>query len=270
MIRRWLPVFAVLCFAGTAGAVDLVFNGGFEDGIDDDADGWEEGVIGEGTTLVREAGAGVGGSVAMFGKVDYVSGTGTKTELRQSTGPGSVIPGEEYTLSFQAKGLMGVGGVAWYDLFWYDSNGDFLEKTALGNLWQGLTESYQEFGDVYTAPDDADSVEISIRLEGGAFEGSSGELYVDDVVLDGKTLIDPGVEGELNFRVRRDGDLLVFSWSSQVGKVYDLLGSESMEGNPREWDLVVGDIEATPRTNVESIGMLEGRDEFFVLVERSR
>ncbi|MDG2123819.1 MAG: hypothetical protein P8J87_08995, partial [Verrucomicrobiales bacterium] len=163
----------------------------------------------------------------------------------------------------------GVGAVAWYELFWFNSAGSPVGGSGLQNLFADLTEDYQEFGDVFTAPAGADSVEVSIRLEGGAFEGSSGELYIDDVVLDGASMVDPGGGGELDFQIARNGANLVFSWNGRVGRAYDLRSSDTLDRDPRSWPIVFGDISATAGRNVELVALLEGADEFFVLVERA-
>ncbi len=76
---------------------------------------------------------------------------------------------------------MGVGGVVWAEIQWFNASSTYLGGTGLINLWAGLSDTiYQAKGGTYVTPAGTASGEISIRLEGGAMPALN-TLYVDDV-----------------------------------------------------------------------------------------
>ena len=88
-----------------------------------------------------------------------------------------------YDFEVWVKGLMGVGGVAWADIKWFNASSVYVGGTGLINLWAGLSNTtYQAKGGTYVTPAGTASGEISIRLEGGAM-AALNTLYVDDVSL---------------------------------------------------------------------------------------
>ncbi|MCJ7778500.1 MAG: carbohydrate binding domain-containing protein, partial [Sedimentisphaerales bacterium] len=165
----------------------IVANGGFELGTGADANGWTENNYGNTGSIVRSSASPYSGSYSMLATVNWLSGTGTKGEIYQTTATGSITPGLSYDFGFVAKGTLGPGAVAWYQIQWLDTDGSHgggvKGTTPLGNIWGTLTTTYKEYGATYTVPAGADAAMISIRLEGGAFSGSTGQMYIDDVYL---------------------------------------------------------------------------------------
>jgi hypothetical protein len=157
--------------------------------------------------------------------------------------------------------------VAWFELFWIGAGGGVVGTSGLGNIFATLTDDYTAFGGTYTAPAGADSVVVSIRLEGGAFAGSSGELSLDAVSLTGNA-VDPDPEGELEFDVAREGGMLLFRWNSRTGTVYDLRSHVGLDGDPALWPLVLEGIDVIPGAHEESLPLPADAARFYVLVER--
>jgi len=192
-----LIVLLSLCLAVSASANislnSLVSNFGFEQGSGTDADSWTENAIGNIATVQRVAEESLDGAYAMKFFLNYISATGTKAEILQQTAVGSVVAGEVYDFSFFAKGYAGPGVVGFVQIQWLDgdgSNGGGVK--GVGPLMQfgtSLTSTYKEFSQTgLVAPAGADCAYISIRLEGGAFAGSTGYMYVDTVVPEPATM----------------------------------------------------------------------------------
>ncbi|MCU0772654.1 MAG: carbohydrate binding domain-containing protein [Verrucomicrobia bacterium] len=183
-------ILAVLCVAGlvpaAANAQNLLSNPGIELGTGANADIWTEIALNN-STMERSASMPHTGIYSMFGNVTSPDGSPGKAEMLQLTPTGSIVPGNGYTISFWAKGSVGPGAVAWYDGVWLDTDGSHgggvKGGTGLNNIFATLSGTYQPYSGTFTAPAGADAIQLSIRMEGGAFIGSGGQLYVDDVSI---------------------------------------------------------------------------------------
>jgi hypothetical protein len=187
-MRRLVVLVCVAGLMSTAANANLVANGGFESGTGGDADNWTEFAIGIIASMVRSANSPYSGSYSMYGIVDYKEATGTKAEILQQTATGSIIAGSKYDFSFYAKGVAGPGVVGFYQVQWLDgdgSNGGGVKGAGpMVQFGTSLTGTYQQFSQMgLIAAAGSDCAFISIRMEGGAFVGSTGNMYVDNVVL---------------------------------------------------------------------------------------
>ena len=162
----------------SVGSTSPVVNGGFETG---DTTGWTLNLLGAGSTIVSSTESPRSGSYSAKFVTDWQGGTGVKAEIYQTvTG---LSGSTSYDFELWAKGLMGVGGVAWAEIKWYNGTGGQIGGTGLINLWAGLSNTtYQSRGGTYTTPAGTASAQISIRLEGGAM-AAVNTLYVDDVTF---------------------------------------------------------------------------------------
>ena len=160
------------------GSTSLVINGGFETG---DTAGWTVNELGAGSTIVISTESPLSGSYSAKFVTDWQGGTGVKAEIYQTvTG---LSGSTSYDFELWAKGLMGVGGVAWAEIKWYNGTGGQIGGTGLIGVFQGLSNTtYQSRGGTYTTPAGTASANISIRLEGGAM-AAVNTLYVDDVTF---------------------------------------------------------------------------------------
>ena len=173
----------LLCMGGLVAASNAVVlpvvNPGFESGLT----GWTSNPIGLGSTVTTTSDA-YDGSVAALLSTNWQEGTGVKAEIMQVTPTGSVTPGVAYDFEFYVKGSMGVGGVAWAEIQWLDTDGSDGGGIKGGS---GLINLYQLRGGTYTAAAGADAAQVSIRCEGGAF-AAVNTLYVDAAVPEPATL----------------------------------------------------------------------------------
>ncbi|MEN6306189.1 MAG: carbohydrate binding domain-containing protein [Anaerohalosphaeraceae bacterium] len=186
-MKKMLVFLCVACLVSAANA-NLIGNGGFESPIGTIVDNWSVNAIGNTASVTRVTGNSYNGSYAAEFIVNYISETGTKAEILQQTLTGSIIPGQAYDFSFYAKGLAGPGVVGFYQVQWLDSDGSngggVKGVTPMVQFGTSLTSVYQRFGFIgQTAAAGADAAFISIRLEGGAFVGSIGNMLVDKAVL---------------------------------------------------------------------------------------
>jgi hypothetical protein len=97
---------------------------------------------------------------------------------------------------------MGVGGVAFADILWWDAGGFQVGGTGLIPLAEGLSDTeYQVRGGTYTAPANADYAQVSIRVEGGAL--AAVNTLTVDAVPEPSTLGLVGAFGLVILAVRR-------------------------------------------------------------------
>jgi hypothetical protein len=150
-------------------------NPGFENGLT----GWTQNPLGAGSTIATTADAYAGSLAALLG-TDWQTGDGVKAEIGQLTAAGSITPGVDYDFELYVKGLMGVGGIASAEIFWWDEGGFQQGGSGVIPLSEGLSNTYQLKGGTYTAPAFADYAQVSIRLEGGAL-AAVNTLTVDAI-----------------------------------------------------------------------------------------
>ncbi|MCB9852570.1 MAG: PEP-CTERM sorting domain-containing protein [Phycisphaerales bacterium] len=189
-----MGIIAIAYSAGSARvAADLIANGGFELGTGADADNWSQF---EGAT--PPALASVDRVNMMQATGDWamelsVTGStlsvGTNAEIQQLTALNSITPGASYDMSFLAKAAnIGPGVVVFMEVQWLDSDGSdgggVKGSSGLVQFAGSLTNVYQLFGftGIVAAPG-SDAAQVDIRMNGGAFDGSDGLIYIDDVTL---------------------------------------------------------------------------------------
>ncbi len=113
---------------------------------------------------------------------------GTHAEVQQQTALDSVVPGLTYDLSLFGKlDLLGPGVVTFTRVFWMDSDGShgggIKGDTGLFSL-NGMTSTYAEMAfPGLVAAADSDAALVMVWMDGGAFDGSDGVMFVDDVTL---------------------------------------------------------------------------------------
>lgn len=199
----------------STGSGDLVGNGGFESGAGADADDWALLAFpagGSTATSIRSATSPHSGAWHLSLAVAGAADGGPAALGQQETPAGSVVPGNAYNLTVQARrvGALGVSVVAQLNVQWLNSSGGVVGGTGFQEIGNSLTESYSEFGfsDVI-APAGADRALVLLRLAGGAIAGADAQVDFDDVAL---TTTGAGPVGDNAV----DGDAET-AWSSASG-----------------------------------------------------
>lgn len=174
---RWGIAACVLFTSSMATALELTTNGNFETG---DTSGWVEFITG-GQTFDTTGDAASGTTAGMVTNAD----PGTPAVIKQANlGVGIVQPGQEVTISFDAKGVQGPGGVVFAEFFSELDGGGTSSSVILGGGPLGLTDQYQPFSFTSLAgPDVSGGVTLQLNAATGAFTGSNAEFFVDNVSL---------------------------------------------------------------------------------------
>lgn len=180
----------MLAVCACPAAAEIAVNGGFETGTGPDADNWNEievagGTMGAVAVADRVNADAFSGDWSMALSVGGAADFGPVAEIQQQTVVGSVVGGAQYDFSFWAKGVAGPGSVGFYEVLWFDGDGDMgggPQGSATGLQTYALNADYTQFTMTgLIAPTSADSVLIQIRLVTGAFDGASGSANIDDV-----------------------------------------------------------------------------------------
>jgi hypothetical protein len=186
-MKKLVVLLSIICMVGAVANANIVSNWGFESGTGTVATSWIQNAL-DGSTVQRVSETPYAGTFCMKGVINNTTGAPGKAEILQQTAVGSITSGVAYDFSFYAKGTVGPGCVAWYQIQWLDgdgSNGGGVKGiTPLSGFWTTLNSTYQKFSQLgQTAPAGADCAYLSIRIEGGAFVGSNGTMYVDNVSI---------------------------------------------------------------------------------------
>lgn len=172
---------AVLSFASQVNA-DIIVNGDFEteDTGPTDALAWR----GEnGTTIIRTATGGVGGSAG--GLISNITSTSAAGPLSENTGPASGDPavgGLLYTFSFDSQRTFANGGVFQAQLVARDDANGVLSFPINITLTTGST-GFETFSQTFTAPEGTTRFEINFFAITGGDAGSSSSVVVDNVQI---------------------------------------------------------------------------------------
>ncbi len=210
MRNRFLPVMSV-ALAGTlamgmvasnANAGNILLNGNFattDATTSTGAADWNSVLgLGAGTTgsVTRLTGSG-----AYTGDTAYLqltgtgaSGAGSYVAATNSTTAGTVTPGTNYTLAFEANGTNGISGVNGFTLDFFNSSGGNVGQ-ASGTM--ALTSAYQLFSVSDAAPIGASYAEAIVHLSMGAVAGDTGKINLDNVSISSPAVPEPGVFGML-------------------------------------------------------------------------
>ncbi|MEN0110422.1 MAG: PEP-CTERM sorting domain-containing protein [Planctomycetota bacterium] len=172
-----LSVAVAFAFASVATAqIELATNGDFETG---DVSGWDVSFL-TGSQSFGPTGFVAGGATA--GElVNPDQGTGGVIK-QANIGIGVVSPGQEITISFDAAGNFGVGGVAFAELFSEVDGGGTSASEILSGGPLALTSSYQPFSFTALAgPDVSGGITLQFNAATGAVAGSTAQLFIDNV-----------------------------------------------------------------------------------------
>jgi hypothetical protein len=182
-------VLAVMGGGSAARATNLLYNGGFEtQGAGDatTADGWN--LSGAGgvtpTQAIRDTNNPNSGSYDLHLQVTGSGSAGgpvaNAISAFSTAVPATVTPGTKYTLNFDMAGNFGPGAVMPVFIDFYDTNGGLLTRDLVDFL-TGANATYTPYTETDTAPANSAYYDVFFNFAGGAFDGSTGDVSIDDV-----------------------------------------------------------------------------------------
>jgi hypothetical protein len=182
---------AALFTLTTSASANIIFNSGFEDGSGADASDWAEIIAGPSGFAGRSSANPNSGSQSAYMSFDHINNVaaGGAYFIEQNQPVGSIVGGEDYTLTFSAMvdSTDFVGMDTFVQILWLDqdgSNGGGVQGEMLTSLiGQGINDSYQSFSFDLTAAAGADSFLLRFQLSAGAVDNIANGVYVDDIAL---------------------------------------------------------------------------------------
>lgn len=185
MILKTALTISALTFAGSAMGAEVAANGGFELGMGNDADSWEE--FGG---AFRDNSAPLAGDWSMqmdaVGSVGIGAASGATYNSIANGGFASLQENTMVTLSFDASTNFGPGGVGFYVLRILNGSGAIVADSGLQNMAAAGTNSYSVSAMVPSfggAPNDVYAAFVSIEAVAGGFPESFASATVDNVSI---------------------------------------------------------------------------------------
>lgn len=194
MFRRTLMVVAMAAVALGAGMaqaqpLELAVNGGFETG---DFTGWSLFPSGADQFTIVTPGSGSDYAARIYNTIQ----TSAALFKNANIGIGVVQPGIEVTISFDARGSFGPGGVAFAEFFSELEGGGVSSSVLLGNAPLALNADpgvWTTFNFTTTTGFDVSGgVTLQLTATTGAVQGSTADVYYDNisVTIDGSVSAD--------------------------------------------------------------------------------
>ncbi len=185
-----LSAIAILTIAGTAGAQNLLVNGGFEAGTGSDIDNWEQ-LAGPSGATIRNNDAFAGNWAASM-SYDHVANAPSAAPffIQQVSVANTLDNSVNYDFSFYAKldtndlvGLNVFAQVQWLDQDASDGGG-VQGESFFGLIGEGINTDWQlfTFNDL-DAPASADSFLVRFQASQGPIQGIVNGLSVDNASL---------------------------------------------------------------------------------------
>jgi hypothetical protein len=161
-------------------AVNLLVNPGFETG---DLTGWQVFGASPSSTVTVQSGDNGPSAPGTYSVIMDNQAEALGLVLKQSTDPGTAIPGD-VNYSFDLKlDQADVGGVFFVQMFAEQSGVGIVGGSGLlGPFWPW--GAWQTFGGSFVAPGGTDFLTIQLTATTGAATGSNCRMHVDNVVLD--------------------------------------------------------------------------------------
>ncbi len=191
-----MNTFSAMAVAGTFGIAtvasgNILLNGGFEAGSGTSADNWNAVVGGPSGFVERSSAMPNSGNFSAHMSFDHINNpvAGGAYFFEQVQPVGSIVGGDDYTISFSAKSESTnfIGMDAFVQILWLDqddSNGGGVQGEQLISLIPlGLNDSYQQFSFDVTSAANADSFLLRFQVSAGAVAGIANGMFVDDASL---------------------------------------------------------------------------------------
>ncbi|MEM6638566.1 MAG: hypothetical protein AAF610_01550 [Pseudomonadota bacterium] len=178
--RNKVAVAAALAIASAgASATDIAENGGFETG---DFTGWEQ-FLNDGTQQIVSFNP----STGTFSANLNVAGGAGNTLIKNTVGAGMLTPGQEVTITFDARGTGFAGGVAFAELFSELAGGGTSSSEILGGgplAVSGDSDVWTTFSFTTTlGPDVSGGLTLQFVAACGAVPNCKADFYFDNVSI---------------------------------------------------------------------------------------
>lgn len=172
--------FVGMMVCGTSVHADLASNGNFELG---DTSGWEVFPTGASTFEAISSPASDIHEGSFSGNLTNTA-TGSAAVIKQANlAVGIVNPGDEFEISFWAKGTFVNGGVSFVELF-SELDGGGTSSNEILLTMAGTSSDYTEFNFTRTAgPDVSGGITLQMTATTGATAGSTASLFIDNVSI---------------------------------------------------------------------------------------
>ena len=168
----------VFASAGASAQVEISQNGGFETG---DFTGWEQ-FPNQGTQTITTFNPSTGTFAANLSVSDVA---GNSLIKNANIGQGIVNPGDEIMISFDARGSVSTGGVAFAEFFSELDGGGTSSAEILGGGPLALAADPEEWTTfTFTAiagPDVSGGVTLQLLAACGAAPGCNADIYFDNI-----------------------------------------------------------------------------------------
>lgn len=170
---------ALGCPVGSA--TELTTNGGFETG---DFTGWTQFPTGVGQQTITTVNSASGSYAA---EINNIAVTSNSLIKQANLGMGVVTPGQSVTISFDARGSLGVGGVAFAEFFSEINGGGVSKAQILGSGPLAVNANpnvWTHFAYTTTAgPDVSGGVTLQLGATTGAVVGSTAHMWYDNALV---------------------------------------------------------------------------------------
>lgn len=172
---------AIMSLTGATQAAQLAVNGGFETG---DFTGWTQ-FPQSGTQTITNVNPSEG-TWAVNLNADSPQGAPIDNVIKNANiGIGQVAPGQEITISFDARGTTDIGGVAFAEFFSEIDGGGVSGAVLLGGAPLALNadpNSWTTFlFTVIAGPDVSGGVTLQLKAGCGAVVGCMADVYFDNI-----------------------------------------------------------------------------------------
>jgi len=171
-------LFAVAAAPAASAQIELTTNGGFEAG--DTSDWVSFPTTDSSFTVTMDAASG-----SFAGSLSNQAPASAAVIKQANIGIGTVTPGQEITITFDAKGDAQAGGVHFAEFFSELSGGGTSKAEILGGaplFPPALAGAYQTYSFTTTAgPDVSGGVTLQLTATTGGDVGSTATLFVDNV-----------------------------------------------------------------------------------------
>ena len=175
----------IALFAGASQAVQVQINGGFETG---NFDGWTQFATGPNQTVESGAPGNTSSEGLYHAHINNTVLASNSLIKNANLGIGTVVPDSAYTVSFDARGSFGPGGVAFAEFFSELSGGGTSKAEILGGVPLGLNADPTVWTSFVfsgtTGPDVSGGVTLQLGATTGGGDGSFADVFYDNIVID--------------------------------------------------------------------------------------
>tara|TARA_B100000902_G_scaffold102026_1_gene104431 strand:+ start:22371 stop:23174 length:804 start_codon:yes stop_codon:yes gene_type:complete len=200
----------------------IIYNSSFEEGQNDDAEGW---VFTSSQPPIKSGSDANSGSYSAYINLQNVGKTPSEAHIIKTVN-GKFLSALNYEFTFFVKQMKkGSGGyIQQYFIEWFNEDEQKMEGTGF-KQFSGKVGEWQEIvvPDV-EIPDNVRSVKLLFRFVTGAIEGGSGEVFIDDVNF----RADDSVEA-LTAAINRKVDQAQFDVALELIESFLMLHSESAQ-----------------------------------------